>query len=168
MKISSLRRDTHTLSEWVSQVSEWVSVETLTHPPTRPHSLTHSRRHSLTHPRTWVSRQSEWVSQVCEWVLRWDTHSCEWLRRRVPVLGQITWWIVCWQKMRGHSGKKIARKSRNSCRASGGVVGAHRQLTRGSNGLSPRTKYKRSKNTFGVASIALSCSRDWYSLLRSL
>jgi len=26
---------------------------------------------------------------------------------RVPGLGQITWWIVCWQKMRGHLGKKL-------------------------------------------------------------
>ena len=35
-------------------------------------------------------------------------------------------------------------------------MGARGQLTRGSNGLSPRTKYKRSKNAFGVTSIALS------------
>jgi len=34
---------------------------------------------------------------------------------RVPGLGQITWWIVMTKKMRGHSGKKIAQKSRNSC-----------------------------------------------------
>jgi len=26
---------------------------------------------------------------------------------RVPGLGQITWWIVCWQKMRGHIWKKL-------------------------------------------------------------
>ena len=35
---------------------------------------------------------------------------------RVPGLGQITWWIVMTKKMRGHLGKKVARKSRNSCR----------------------------------------------------
>ena len=35
-------------------------------------------------------------------------------------------------------------------------MGAYGQLTRGSNGLSPKTKYKRSKNAFAVSSIALS------------
>jgi len=65
---------------------------------------------------------------------------------------------VLTKKMRGHLGKKIARISRNSCKTSGGGVGAWGQLTRGSNGLSPRTKYKRSRNTFEVTSIALSCS----------
>ena len=43
--------------------------------------------------------------------------------RRVPGLGQITWWIVMTKKMRGHSGEKIAQKSRNSWRVSGGGVG---------------------------------------------
>jgi len=38
---------------------------------------------------------------------------------RVPGLGQITWWIMMIQKMRGHSGEKIAQKSRNSCRVNG-------------------------------------------------
>ena len=33
-------------------------------------------------------------------------------------------------------------------------MGAHGQLTRGSNGLSPGTKYKRSKYVFAVTSIA--------------
>jgi len=37
----------------------------------------------------------------------------------------------------------------------GGGVGANGPLTRGSNGLSPGTKYKRSKNVFAVTSIAL-------------
>jgi len=32
---------------------------------------------------------------------------------------QITWCIVMIKRMRGHSGKKIAQKSRNSCRVSG-------------------------------------------------
>ena len=72
---------------------------------------------------------------------------------RVPGLGQITWWIVMTKKLRGHSGEKIAQKSRNSCCFNGGGVGAHGQLTRGSNGLSPRTKYQRSNNTFGVTCI---------------
>jgi len=36
-------------------------------------------------------------------------------------LGQITWRIVLTKKIRGHSGKEIARKSRNSWRLSGKV-----------------------------------------------
>jgi len=40
---------------------------------------------------------------------------CPTLTARVPGLGQITWWIVT-KKMRGNSGKTLARKSRNSCR----------------------------------------------------
>jgi len=58
------------------------------------------------------------------------------------------------KKIGGHSGKNNSQKSRNSCLANGGGVGAHRHLTRGSNGLSPGTKYKRSKNVFAVTSIA--------------
>ena len=58
------------------------------------------------------------------------------------------------QKNQGRSGKKIAQKSRNSCRLSGGVVGEYGQLTQGPNFPSPGTKYKRSKNIFAVTSIA--------------
>ena len=50
---------------------------------------------------------------------------------------------------------KFARKSRNSCRMNGESVGAHGHLTRGSNGKSPGTKYKRSKIIFFVTSIAI-------------
>ena len=42
-----------------------------------------------------------------------------------------TWCIVLTKKLTGCLGKKIARKSRNSCCMNGGGVGAHRQLTRG-------------------------------------
>jgi len=42
---------------------------------------------------------------------------------------------------------------------SGGGVGAQGQLTRGSNGLSPGTKYKRSKNVITVTPITLSLGR---------
>ena len=31
----------------------------------------------------------------------------DWVGRRVSGLGQITWWIVCWQKLRGHIWKKL-------------------------------------------------------------
>jgi len=75
------------------------------------------------------------------------------------------------KKLRGHSGKKTAQKSRNSCRVNGGGVGAHGQLIRGSNGLSPGTKYKRSKNVFAVTFVRSSLAmlgHDWYSLLCSL
>jgi len=44
-------------------------------------------------------------------------------RRWVPGLGQITWWIVMTKKMRGHSGKKNVRKSRNRCRVNGRSCG---------------------------------------------
>ena len=40
----------------------------------------------------------------------------------IEVLGygrQITWWIVITKKMRGHSGKQFARKSRNNCQLNG-------------------------------------------------
>jgi len=43
---------------------------------------------------------------------------------RVPGLGQITWRFVLTKKLRGHVGKKIARKSRNICFVNGGGVGA--------------------------------------------
>jgi len=62
--------------------------------------------------------------------------------------------------MRGHCGKKIVQKSRNSCWVNGGGVGAHRQLTQGggvgahgqltlgAHLRNPGTKYNRSKNSF--------------------
>jgi len=71
-----------------------------------------------------------------------------------------------YKKMRGQSGKKIAQKSRNKCGLNGGGVKAHRQLTRASNGLSPGTKYKRSKNDFAVTSIALTLRRLGTRLLQ--
>jgi len=86
--------------------------------------------------------------------------------RLVPGLVQITWWIVMTKKLRGHSGEKISQKSRNSCLANGGGVGAHGHLTRGSNGLSPETKYKRSKNAFAVTYTALTVVRICSDLLQ--
>jgi len=62
-------------------------------------------------------------------------------------------------------GKKLHQKSRNSRRLSGGDVGAQGQLTWASNGLSPGTKYKRSKNDFSVTSIALSLEHHEARLL---
>jgi len=58
-------------------------------------------------------------------------------------------------KIEGQFGKMFSQKSRNSCSANGGGVGAHGHLTRGSNGLSPGTKYKRSKNVFAVTTMVL-------------
>jgi len=60
----------------------------------------------------------------------------------------IAWRIVLSQKMRGHLGKNISQKSRNSYRLNGGGVGTHGQLTPGPDVLSPRFKYKSSKNCF--------------------
>ena len=53
---------------------------------------------------------------------------------------------MCWpEKLRGHSGKKIAQKSRKVAQWMVGVVGAYGQLTQGAILHNPRTKYKRSK-----------------------
>jgi len=57
------------------------------------------------------------------------------------------------KKIEGPLGEKIAQKSRNSRRVSGGGVGAKDIVTKG---VSPETKYTRSKNVFTVTSIALS------------
>ena len=43
------------------------------------------------------------------------------------------------EKKEGKYQEKNVRKSRNSCKVNSGGVGAHGQLTRGSNGLSPET-----------------------------
>jgi len=59
------------------------------------------------------------------------------------------------KKIDGPFGEKNSQKSRNSCLANGGGAGAHGHLTRGSNGLSPGAKYKRSRNVSRVTSIAL-------------
>ena len=56
-------------------------------------------------------------------------------------------------QIEGPIGGKIAQKSRNSRRVSGGGVGAKDIVTKG---VSPETKYTRSKNVFTVTSIALS------------
>jgi len=58
---------------------------------------------------------------------------------RVPGLGQITWWIVCWQKMRGHIWKKLYGNREIEIWVNSGGVGEHGQLTRSSNRFSPQT-----------------------------
>jgi len=77
------------------------------------------------------------------------------------------WRIVLTKKMRGHSGGKFARKSRNSWRVSGGGVGAHGQLTQGANFCSPGAKYKRSKIVFAVTTNALTFEHLWTQLTAS-
>jgi len=67
-------------------------------------------------------------------------------------------WIVMLKKMRGHSGKQIARKSRNSCVINGRDCAWFGQLTQGVISRNPRTKYKRSKNVFAVT---LYCAYYW-------
>jgi len=80
------------------------------------------------------------------------------LKYSFPELDQITWWFVCWQKTRAKKCQKTRAKTdkKPGPKLSSVGVGAQGQLTRASNGLSPRTKYKRSKNALAVTSIALS------------
>jgi len=54
------------------------------------------------------------------------------------------------KKLRGHSGKFFHQNREIVVWGTAGVVGAHGHLIRGSNGLSPETKYRRSKNVFAV------------------
>jgi len=70
-------------------------------------------------------------------------------------------------KNEGQLGKKFAQKSRNSCWAAVGLW-VHRDSSRGSNGLSPRTKYERSKYFFPFTSVALKCIRVCSRLLELL
>jgi len=51
------------------------------------------------------------------------------LPMRVPGLGQTTWRIVLIKKIEEHSGKKIARKSKNSRRVIGRGVGTEGMVT---------------------------------------
>jgi len=74
---------------------------------------------------------------------------------RVPELGQITWWIVCWQK----KGDKFVRKSRNSFSLNSGGMGG--KLIWKSNGLSPETNTKAQKMLFVSRPLCL----PWYSLV---
>jgi len=67
------------------------------------------------------------------------------------------------KKNRGHSGKILARKSRNSCNVNGQGYGYIEANLR-----NPRSKYKRSKNVFAVTSIALSLSHLAPRLLQLL
>jgi len=89
-------------------------------------------------------------------------------QKYLPGPSQITRWIVLTQKSRGCSGEKNSPKSRNSCRLSGGGVGAHWQLCQGSNDLIPGTKYKRSKDVFFVTCIVLTFARLCTQLFTSL
>ena len=59
------------------------------------------------------------------------------------------------KKIEGPLGIKIARKSRNSRRATGEEVRAEGLVTKGTILRSPETKYKRSKNALAFTSIAL-------------
>jgi len=57
--------------------------------------------------------------------------------------------------------KKIVRKSRNSCWVNSGGVGAHGQLTRSSNGLSPETN----TNAQRILVLSRLLRSHWYPLL---
>jgi len=79
-----------------------------------------------------------------------------------------TWWIVLLKKMSGHSGKKISRKSRNSCRLNGRGCGCTGTVTQGAIMRNPTTKYKRSNSIFFVTFSALICARMCTQLWRPL
>ena len=70
------------------------------------------------------------------------------------------------KKNEGQVGKKIARKSKNSCSARGGEVGAEGMMTKSAMLRSPEIKYKRSKIIFSVTSIALTCTPFCTKLLK--
>jgi len=61
---------------------------------------------------------------------------------------------VLTRKIEGPFGKKKGTEIENSLSNEQWGVGAHGQLTWGSNGLSPKTKYKRSKDISAVTYIA--------------
>ena len=64
-------------------------------------------------------------------------------------------------KKEGPYPKKIAQKSRNSCTENSEGVGAHGQLTRSSNGLSPETN-TNAQRIFLVSQLLRSL---WYPLV---
>ena len=67
------------------------------------------------------------------------------------------------KKMRGHSDE-----NRERCRARGGEVGAEGMVKKSEMLRSPETKYKRSKITFSVTSIVLTCAPFCTKLLEIL
>jgi len=81
------------------------------------------------------------------------------------------WWIVMTKKMRGHSGKKIARKSRNSCFVNGRGCGCIRDSWLKAQFcaiLEPNTNAPRMALLSHLLRSSLATiGRDWYSLLRS-
>ena len=64
-------------------------------------------------------------------------------------------------KNEGPHPKKNLRKSRNSCWVNSGGVGAHGQLTRSSNGLSPETN----TNAQRILVLSRLLRSHWYPLL---
>jgi len=89
-----------------------------------------------------------------------NTHPVFFLRlwsqavRRVPGLGQITWWIVCWQKMRSHIGKKLFGNREIVFNWTVGVWEHTDSLTQSPNWASPETN-TNTQSIFFVSSIEL-------------
>jgi len=67
---------------------------------------------------------------------------------RVPGLGQITWWIVCWQKMRGHIGKKLFGNREIVFKWTVGVWEHTDSLTQSPNRASPETNTNTQRTHF--------------------
>jgi len=64
--------------------------------------------HSILRPEDPVltSHSHHWVCSEQAGPRRFFSCWCSQMNFLVPGLGKITWWMVCWQKMRGHAGKK--------------------------------------------------------------
>jgi len=136
---------------------------------------THTFQHHFanTHTSTWwlyhISCMLEWqiwnraLSMYQYWLFWWHVGLFSMARRE----GTGTWpdYMVnrADKKNRGHSGKILARKSRNSCNVNGQGYGYIEANLR-----NPRSKYKGSKNVVAVTSIALSLSHLAPRLLQLL
>jgi len=112
--------------------------------------------HSIKYPLNWIP-------------LRICVRSQEKYPPPLRVMGKwkITWWIVRRQKMRGSLGKNLHKNREIAVEQAVGLW-VHRDSSRGSNGLSPRTKYERSKYFFPFTSVALKCIRVCSRLLELL
>ena len=73
---------------------------------------------------------------------------------RVPGLGQITWWFVCWQKMRDHIGKKLLRHREIVYKWTVGVWEHTDSLAQSPNRASPETNTNTKRILF-FTSVAL-------------
>jgi len=77
-------------------------------------------------PEHEISHGTPGTCTRCSFWLTYDICSSGEASEKGTGTWQITWWILRIKKMRGNSGKKIARKSRNSCEVNGRGCGCTR------------------------------------------